>query len=162
MKKILTVIACALFAISANAQVFIGGQAGFTRDSNDEETYLSIVPEVGYTFNDNWTIGLGIGYTYYKNNGGSTGLFQLDPYVRYSFLEVGPAKLFVDGGLNFGFPKDGDTQVNLAIRPGVAIPLSDHVSFVGHLGGLGYDFTNKVFGLGVSGNDFSVGIYYNF
>ena len=162
MKKFLTVMACVLFAFTAKAQLYVGGEIGFTRNSDADRTYVSIFPEVGYSINDSWAFGASIGFLAENIGGIKTNLFQINPYARFSFLEIGDAKLFVDGGIGLGFPKDGDAQISVGVYPGIAIPLSDHVSFVGHLGGIDYDITNKVFGIGVTGNAFTAGVYYNF
>ena len=66
MKKLLmTLVASVAIAVSANAQVFVGGSVGFGSvkvAGGDSEVTYKIVPEVGYNFNKNWAIGLKIGY----------------------------------------------------------------------------------------------------
>lgn len=74
MKKIFILLASALIGLTANAQVFLGGNIGFTHDNPltvtfDEVTHktpsngLNIGPEIGYRFNDKWSIGVGINYS---------------------------------------------------------------------------------------------------
>ncbi|MBR1574067.1 MAG: hypothetical protein IJ652_04385 [Bacteroidales bacterium] len=56
--------------------------------------------------------------------------------------------------------KDNSFSWGLGIAPGLAIPVSENLSFVGHLGRVGY--YNDTFELGVNGNYFTVGAYYSF
>ena len=77
--------------------------------------------------------------------------------------------LFFDGGLTFGSVKDSGTYFSLGVRPGLAVKLCDEISFVAHLGFLGFEnYSPK--GGGKSGTSFglefanscSFGVYYNF
>ena len=78
-------------------------------------------------------------------------------------------KLFIDGGISFGSVKDSGTIFSMGLRPGIAISLTEEVSFVAHIGFLGFEnFSPK--GEGKSGTNFgldfsnscSFGVYYNF
>ena len=57
MKKILMTMVAALgLAISANAQVYVGGGFAVQGHDNGNDTYTTykFLPEVGYNLNDNW------------------------------------------------------------------------------------------------------------
>ena len=75
MKKILMTMVAALgLAISANAQVYVGG--GFSVKSNDDgkTTYTTykFLPEVGYNLNDNWAVGMVFGWSGATKGGDKT------------------------------------------------------------------------------------------
>lgn len=188
MKKVL-LLAVVLFAsLNASAQFYVGGSVGFGSvkpvGGNDSEFTFRILPEFGYNLNDQWAIGAVLGYQkgfpYEGLNLGrgdfsaqyqysKTEIFQISPYVRYFPVEFDTVKLFFDGGITFGSVKDAGTQFSLGIRPGLAINLSDEISFVTHLGFLGFEnYSPK--GEGKSGSNFgldfanncSFGVYFNF
>ena len=60
MKKIVLSIIVALIAITANAQVYVGGTFGVGSDKVETEgtevknTTFKILPEVGYELNEDW------------------------------------------------------------------------------------------------------------
>ena len=61
MKKLLmTLVAAFAVAISANAQVYVGG--GFSVQGNDDgnttTTTYKFLPEIGYNFNSDWAAGV--------------------------------------------------------------------------------------------------------
>ncbi len=62
----------AVFAMTASAQVYVGGQIGFTSSSVNLDmdgtnsvsgTSFKILPEVGYKINDKWAVGIQVGYS---------------------------------------------------------------------------------------------------
>ena len=67
MKKIMMTLAAVAVAVSVNAQVYLGGSLGFTSSKDDTEgakatTRFAIKPEVGYNLDENWAVGMGIGF----------------------------------------------------------------------------------------------------
>ena len=61
MKKILMSVVAAMFAVCASAQVYVGGNVGIASvdaGGSDNETVYSLLPEVGYKFNDDWAAGV--------------------------------------------------------------------------------------------------------
>ena len=181
MKKILITIAAAFAAVTMNAQVFVGGSIGvgsFKVGGGDAETCYKFIPEVGYNLNDEWAIGLTLGYskgtcslinTQFDQDV-TTELFQICPYARYTFLKTKYVNAFVDGGLGFGSFKDQGTLFSLGLKPGVAVNLTEALSFVTHVGfvgmqnfspkGGGKSSTNV--GVDVDNSNVSFGLYYNF
>ena len=184
MKKFLMTIAAAFVAVSMNAQVYLGGSLGFGAWSSQKnvgdrsETSFSILPEIGYNINDKWAIGTVIGYVSDKmwgvdvlNNAKSESAFTFNPYARYTFLKAGKVNLFIDGGVDFTSASKMDaTAFGVGVKPGLAVNLTDKLSFVSHIGFLGYavqnpdgdDNNTSVFGLDLSGNNLTFGLYYNF
>ena len=166
MKKLLICALAALFCLSAHAQLYVGG--GIKVQSGDPTT-VAIAPEVGYSFNEHWAVGGVLGFSHFDY----LNVFEISPYARFTFLDLGPAKLFVDGGLSVAIasPKGGDdfSAFEIGVKPGIAIPLTENLSFVGHVGFLGFtDNDDGVpgygdgFGFSLSGNNFTAGLYYSF
>lgn len=182
MKKLLmTLVASVAIAVSANAQVFVGGSVGFGSvkvAGNDSEVTYKIVPEVGYNFNKNWAIGLTIGYQKGACNlvdeniaqDVNTKVFTVAPYGRYTFVHSKYVNVFIDLGLGFASYTDMGTQFDLGVTPGVAVNLSDKLSFVSHIGFAGFKTfspkgdgkSSSKFGLDVNQNNLTFGLYYNF
>ena len=181
MKKIL-LLAVVLFAsLNASAQWYIGGSVGFGSvkpAGGDSEAVFSILPEIGYNLNDKWAVGAIVGY--HKGDGISAAInsnsqinlieeFIINPYARYSAITWDPVTLFFDGSLAFDSVIDRGTRFGLGVKPGIAIALTDHISFVTHLGFVGFDTFSPKGGGGSStsvGVDFrnncTFGVYYNF
>jgi hypothetical protein len=180
MKKLFSLIAVAFVAMSVNAQVYVGGSLGINAWSSQKnagdrsETTFTILPEVGYNLNDEWAVGTVIGYVSDKwvgVNGISESAFTFNPYARYTYLKAGKVSLFVDGGVDFTTASKADwNELAIGLKPGVAVSLSDNISFVSHLGFIGYDVYNpdgddnniSKFGLNLDGNNLTFGLYFNF
>lgn len=180
MKKLFSLIAVAFVAMSVNAQVYVGGSLGINAWSSQKnagdrsETTFSILPEVGYNLNDEWAVGTVIGYVSDKwtgVNGISESAFTFNPYARYTYLKAGKVSLFVDGGVDFTTASKADwNELAIGLKPGLAVSLSDNISFVSHLGFIGYDVYNpdgddnniSKFGLNLDGNNLTFGLYFNF
>lgn len=68
MKKIVLSVIVALIAITANAQVYVGGTFGVGSDKVETEgtevrnTTFKILPEVGYELSEDWSVGTVVGY----------------------------------------------------------------------------------------------------
>lgn len=173
-------MAAAFVAMSMNAQVYLGGSVGINfwnsqKNAGDiSETTFKILPEIGYNINDKWAIGTVIGYESDKVNGVqgmSESAFTFNPYARFTFLKSGKVSLFVDGGVDYTTASDADwTEFAVGLKPGIAVSLTDKISFVSHIGFLGYDEFNpdgddnntSKFGFDLSGANLLFGLYYNF
>ena len=188
MKKTMMTLAAAFVAVCASAQVYVGGNVGFTRSSQDNwsNTQFTILPEIGYNLGDNLAIGIEVGYGQNKEkdevtNGNLTvsteskvSRLVVNPYVRYTFYKSDLVSLFCDGRIGYEQDKVDDTKTNnfgIGVAPGVALNLSDKVSLVAHLGWLGYMNSKKdvdgakavnTFGINAGSSDLSLGFYYNF
>jgi hypothetical protein len=180
MKKLFSLIAVAFVAMSVNAQVYVGGSLGIDAWSSQKnagdrsETTFTILPEVGYNLNDEWAVGTVIGYVSDKwvgVNGISESAFTFNPYARYTYLKAGKVSLFVDGGVDFTTASKADwTELEVGFKPGLAVSLTDNLSFVSHIGFIGYDLLNpdgddnntSKFGLNLDATNITFGLYYNF
>ena len=184
MKKFILTAIVAVAAMTANAQIWVGGQLGyqFSKYDNDvtgdlKVNQFTILPEIGYSLNDKWDIALQIGDEYQSVKVGngkaeSMNAFVVAPYARYTFYKTGKVGFFLDGGFSIktgdfseeGIDFEDETMFGVGIRPGVKFAASDKVTFVASFGGLGYrgvgDFSQ--FGFNVNGNALQFGCYYSF
>ena len=157
MKKILLSLAivfgCTTMVSAQDVGKFwVGGSVGLkTSKVKDGErlTNYNIVPELGYVLNDNWGVGIKLGYQHdeYTNKGikeKSNG-FMVNPFARYSFLKGDIGGLFIDGGVGYAYSKVKSTdtkmhELEVGFRPGVAINVSDKVALTGKFGFIGYQY----------------------
>ena len=158
----------------------MGGSVAFEAWSSQKlagdksETVFAILPEVGYNLSDEWAIGTVIGYQSDKFNGVngvSESAFTFNPYARYTFAKLCKVNFFVDGGVDFTTASKADwNEIAVGFKPGLSVNLTDNVSFVSHLGFIGWDQFNpdgddyniSKFGLNLSGANLTFGLYYNF
>lgn len=97
MKKFFMTLAVVMIAVCANAQVYLGGNVGIASvdyGGDDDETIYSLLPEIGYKFNDNWAAGVMFGWSkagLQIDNGEfatserlTTHTFEISPYARYT------------------------------------------------------------------------------
>lgn len=178
MKKILMTIAAVVAAANVNAQVFVGGALGFATESydGDSETSFVVKPEIGYTLDENWALGISFGYGETGKDNKKVKTLSVNPYARYTFAKFDNVNLFVDGGFDFENvdSKSYGYKVNswgIGLKPGVAVNLNESVSFVAHAGFLGYasskpDYdgakATNTFGLAVDATNIDFGLYFNF
>ena len=164
MKKLFLTIAVALGVFSAaGAQnnMWVGGTAGvWSSKVKGEDSQLSfkVMPEFGYILNSNLGLGIAIGAAHthggldFDGNDltskGSRNEYKVNPFVRYTFLKSDLGGLFFDGGVAYDWSKgtSGGTKANgleVGLRPGIAINVSNKVSLLGKFGFLGYQHTKE-------------------
>lgn len=101
MKKILMTMVAALgLAISANAQVYVGGGFAVQGHDNGGNTYTTykFLPEVGYNLNENWAVGTVFGWTGATKNGKKS--FDINPYARFTPVHTKYINVFVVSAMN--------------------------------------------------------------
>ena len=184
MKKIFAVALVAMMTMTVNAQVYVGGGVGFQTTSQDgnSETFFKLVPEIGYNLDENWALGIAVGYGEHKTTLKSGNLkttakvkaFEIAPYARYTFAKFDKVNLFVDGTVDYLHTDnagDKNNTFSIGLKPGVAVNLNDKLSFVAHAGFLGYQNSKddyegakaaNTFGFDLDGSNLSFGVYYNF
>ena len=184
MKKIFAVALVAMMTLTVNAQVYVGGGVGFQTTSQDgnSETFFKLVPEIGYNLDENWAVGIAVGYGEHKTTLKSGNLkttakvkaFEIAPYARYTFAKFDKVNLFVDGTVDYLHTDnagDKNNTFSIGLKPGVAVNLNDKLSFVAHAGFLGYQNSKddyegakaaNTFGFDLDGSNLSFGVYYNF
>ena len=134
MKKILLTLGLAAFAFAANAQWVVGGNLGFSANGGNTHkestaagspeldlhttraTDLTLLPKVGYQFNEKMQIGASFGLQFNKDKNftGSTtesnenytsrdqSVITIAPYFRYNVTELGKFTLFCEASLGIG------------------------------------------------------------
>lgn len=135
MKKLIVIIALALFAFSANAQVYVGGALSFFPGGGGTGVF-TLAPEVGYNLSSNTAVGARVSF---DNQFGTT--FALNPYYRYGFKTFGDVMLFIDAELQIQSNTNGGnntTTFGAGVVPGAAMQLSDNISVVASFGQIGY------------------------
>ena len=183
MKKIMMTLAAVAVAATMNAQAYIGGSLGFstTSQGDDTKTSFTILPEIGYSLDDNWAVGIVFGYGQTKNStevnnvsvSTTNKVFTINPYARYTFAKFDKVNLFVDGGIDYTHSDNAGAKNNtfgIGVQPGVAVNLNDKLSFVSHIGWLGYENSKDDYDGAKAANTFglnlhssvSFGLYYNF
>ncbi len=181
MKKFLAIAIMLAASISASAQLYLGGSIGLNRNTSENETNLTIAPEIGYNLNSTWAIGGELAYNYKYDDGLSTNVFAIRPYARYTYYSCADNRvnLFVDGGFGLGFGKakyageSSDTVVlySIGFKPGVSFKVNDKFTLLAHFGFLGYSGGNdtakdagypETFGFDFSSMNLSLGMHYNF
>lgn len=163
MKKLFVILALSLAALTAKAQVYVGGGISFNgAAANGQSTAnFSVKPEVGYNLDDNMAVGLSVGLGFADG----ISVFSLDPYFRYYFADWGPLRFFVDGNFNFtntsvkNAENGSHSTWGLGVKPGIAVPVNEKWSVVGHVASLGYYDGTFRFGLNPG---YSIGVYYAF
>ena len=164
MKKLFLVLALAFAGIfTANAQVWVGG--GLGAQIKDGYTNISIAPEVGYAFNNQWQIALGADYTFDKTDFGTANMLSLEPYVRYVATTIGDKfSLFFDLTGDFGLIDASGWAATL--RPGIAWMATEHWTAAFRFGFMGYDHgyygADNGFFLNCALVAPRIGLYYNF
>ena len=102
-----------------------------------------------------------------------TKTLEVNPYARFTFVHTKYVNLFVDGGFGYKHTYNQGYDADLwavGARPGVAVNLTKKLSFVSHVGFLGWsqDKDNNSnsktsrYGLDLDGNDITFSLYYNF
>ncbi|MBQ7742844.1 MAG: outer membrane beta-barrel protein [Bacteroidaceae bacterium] len=186
MKKMILTALVAVASLTVSAQIWVGGEVGFNtwKESNPslKGNHFTVAPEIGYKLNDNLDVAVLIGYAHAKNGSDlfnfeipafeNANGFELNPYLRYTFVKAGNFGFFVDGGFTYALlHMCGDNRsINaweLGLKPGISYGLSDKVTLVAHVGFAGYqyakhhDWKRNEFGLGLDGNNISFGCYVN-
>lgn len=171
MKKGLLMLVALLATIAVQAQdIYVGGSFNLWRNSTDNTTSFKIAPEIGYNFNETWALGAELNYSHEYESKVTVNAVSVAPYIRWSYYQNDVVRLFLDGTAAIGFEKikDGNTSKagQIGLRPGIAVKLNDHFSFIAKYGFLGYrrnvNTLGDSFGLQLTSEDLSIGFHYNF
>lgn len=144
MKKIFMMIAMLACITTASAQWNIGGTVGFTTTkidaggSDQSGSSYKIVPDIGYSINENLIVGVQLGYSSgmaafgsltvtdiksaistlagaasdIGNDSYKLNSFTISPYIRYKLVEYGKASVAVEGYLGYNsISSDGSPTV---------------------------------------------------
>lgn len=177
MRKIILSLMVMFAAISASAQVYVGGSLAWTHDDANDYNSFKLAPEIGYNLNESWAVAVELAYIHGKFEANGTKVksnsFAIAPYARYIFFKKNIVRLFLDGGLGFSTEKvkkgDSENGFEIGIKPGIAINVTEHISLEAKYGFLGYrdkyalaGYNASVSGLDFNPNSLSIGIKYEF
>ena len=191
MKKIILAAFVAVASLAANAQVWVGGEVGYSHQRTTvnkveigKSNNFNLLPEIGYKLNDKFDVAVKIGYAHSENGNTLAGVevpvaydyanaFVLNPYLRYTFAKAGDFSFFADGGFSYVYgqicgDENSTNAWQIAIKPGISYAISEKVGLVAHIGGIAYSYAKyddaktNGFDLGVSGNNITFGAYVNF
>lgn len=181
MKKIIIMMVAVFAAVSVKAQdksydAYVGGGISFATQSydGDSETMFVITPEIGYSLNDKFGLGVVLGYGTEGSGSEKYTMFAVKPYVRHNVASIGNVNFILDyqvGYQNAGY-KDAKTNTyQIGIAPGLAYSVNSRLAVVTHLGFLGYTnskpdvdgakATNE-FGFSAKTTDIGLSVYYKF
>lgn len=165
-------------AVAANAQWWVGGTASFMTEKQEQvnpvQSY-SFMPEVGYSFNDQWAVGVALGYEY-TENGSEDGTdyegYKINPFARYTFVSGRVGSLFVDGGVGYTYQNGHGYkahEIEAGFRPGFTFNVTNNFAVVGKFGWLGYTYNGEEkgpktheYGLDLDMNEVQLGVCYKF
>ena len=161
------VAALVLGTQKVNAQWYLGGGLGYSEQNMVSLLHFS--PEVGYSFNPHWTVGLGTSFqgiyrTVYIDEQATHinkrfDNWFLNPYVRFTFLNIDKLSFFADATARMD-ALHGFTLYDLGIRPGISYALNDRFTAVAQIGFIGYYNNNFKAEVGLNSLEFS--LYYQF
>lgn len=160
MKKVLTLL-FVLCAMSAKAQVFVGGTGAI---GYERETFqLGLIPEIGYEFNEKWAAGAGLGFTLLANDGNSTVIGNIEPFVRYTVWQSDRLAFDVKGLADMEF-NHGLCGADLGLRPSFRFFLNKNWDFNADFGlfGARYDGNDWKPAFFVTGLSVKLGVAYKF
>ena len=147
-------IAAVFAAVNMNAQYYVGGNVGFSSDSEKGNpaaektiTGFNISPEIGMTLDEKMGVGIVLDFNSTKteienktlgtSSDATTTRFGLSPYVRYQFFKVAQFNVFLDGGVDFGITSTKDMKAGMDLglfaTPGIAYKVNDQWSIVAKL-----------------------------
>ena len=169
-------LVAAVIAVSASAQVYIGGNAGIASTKigdQDSKTTYKVLPEIGYKINQDWAIGTVIGWgkgdpVTIEDADKCVGTFEV---VRYTAVRTKMVDFFIDGGFSYKHYNDLANEWTVGLKPGVALNLNKTVSIVAHAGFVGYKTikgthdgakSSNAWGVDLDGNNLSLGVLLNF
>lgn len=169
MRKLFFTLALILTSMVASAQFYVGGSLGLSSANGGnagKSTTFSIMPEVGYSFDNRWSLGGTLGFEWKK---GEKSTFKVAPYARYAFIIIGKFAFYADGIIQLGVI---DTKSNNAefcwgagISPGFDFYMTDNITLSTRLGWIGHrDDGNEgeETAVIINGNELTFGISYSF
>ncbi|MBK6346435.1 MAG: hypothetical protein IPN08_07850 [Bacteroidales bacterium] len=171
MKKalILTTTMMVFMALGLKAQFFVGGGLsvssssssttfGSTTEDNDKSFSFGFYPKAGYFITKKFALGMGIGigtskYTEFDSSGDEiitrSNSWEVAPFARFYFKEVGNLSFFGEGVLSVGGSKQINEytgyedvtnkffSISERISPGISYSLSEKIELEAILGSIG-------------------------
>ena len=134
-RKMMLVASIMTLALSASAQIYIGGNiaGAYARsDGGNTSWAIGFYPEIGYRHNDNWAFGGRISYgrseEHLVEDSISIKLFTITPYAAYSVLQFGGFNVWAEAGLSLIPEQEGlkSATIGLYLSPVLTYSLADH------------------------------------
>ena len=162
MKKIVFTFVLAAFAMTANAQLILGGQIGVGHQGNHDDNYtlgssatatFALSPKIGYQLSDKWQVGATVmfGFDKERNYAGAKNTYSLKtnlqygiaPYARYTFGAWNNWSLFVEGQFVFGASPESTTRNIVDGKEIASVKNGDNAVFyrIGVVPGMNYKFS---------------------
>ena len=177
-----------LICLTGTAQVYMGGSLSVNRTStwNEWKGSVSVSPEIGYRFTENWMAGIRLHAEWLDGESSSVSKgISAAPYVQYQLVEYGNWGLWAHGEMSFrtsvteadGSGRTVSNSFGVHCFPVVTYRLGDHFLLTSDLSfaSLGYeryqlkDFpASQVFNIGLQAaqaarlGDISIGFLYCF
>lgn len=147
------------FYNTSKAQFFTGGAVGL--GYTEDRSYASIVPQLGYEFNDKWALGVGLGGFY--DDAYSSTILTAQFYARYNVWNNKQFFFDIKGVTNFWF-SDNREWADFGLSPSFRFKASDRVQFAANVGLLGIQLSegDLYHALGFKTSDTSLEIIYKF
>lgn len=117
---------------TSKAQWFTGGTVGF--GYTEDRFYASIIPQLGYEFNDKWAFGAGLGGLY--DDDYSSTILTTQIYARRNVWNNNQFFFDIKGVTNFWF-SDHQELAELGLSPSFRFKSSDKIQFAANVGLLG-------------------------
>ncbi len=161
MKKFLVAVSLVFVAMTANAQLYLGGSLSFDvtadKDNNGNDlntiTSFGLSPEIGYYITDRFDIGIDLNISslsnkdHPSNTKTTTTAWGIAPYARYSFFQfgnfevIGKGSVFVAGGKR----KVGSNETKLMtfglnVTPIIAYNLTSNIALFTELDFVSFGF----------------------
>jgi len=170
------------FAQLSQGSIVVGGNLSFSAGSSKTEysnstvdgpktVNFSIMPNAEYFLTENFSAGIGMGYSLVKNTSKSTntetvnktGSFQISPFVRKYFPLGDKAFFYGQVGADFGFGKttnesktgnitvsseSKNQQISLGITPGFRYNVTEKIGLEAGIGFIGFNHSVNSSGSG--------------
>lgn len=189
---------------------FTSSKLSSDNGADKDGSSFQILPEIGYQMDENLSIGIQLGYAHGYAAFGSLSTtdfmntatnfismaadiseddmkmnsISFAPFIRYNVLEMGPAKIFVEGSVRYSnITTDGSPSVQgkstgelkfdsfeFNVRPGISCKLGEKMSVLAKVGTLGFlsakekesDMKITRFGLSADSYNLLLGLNYHF
>lgn len=173
--RVFCIIIFILTSIGANAQSkwSVGGELMMWRNETTKNVKIKIAPSVMYEFNSMFDFGVSLSYMIDQTDDTTTPhshdiSVSVSPFVRHYLFSDKILRLFCDYTAGYGY--NGKAVIRngfeVGVKPGIALSITDKISFITHLAFLGYrqDFCGLESGYGfkLNAEDISVGLIINY
>ena len=169
MKKVVLLVIFTVVSFTVvNAQDYkwwAGAKSALWLES--DQMIFVFAPEVGYHLTNKFAVAASIGFSSYQyDNNSNKNELILNPYIHFKAINKDNLLFFVNFGVDYGL---GDIEgFQVGFKPGMAIPLSNRVTFALQFGFLGYNdgkgigSKSKGVGFDLSGYQSGFVIFYSF